>query len=308
MWEFTKKVARIVEKELVKEIKQTNKKNKSNQHGAGVKGESSRLQVVERPADPVLLPHPWPVPPIALEPWNVIKMKKKIDAVVSSVADIVSVGSVQPSMQVEYVPGVAGSSSGFGFYAAPCHAFPSAEAKFSYKVYFPETFDWVKGGKLPGIFIGAPGATGGNWEPESGSVRMVWQRGGHAALYLYLPTQISSKRTKEGAIAAQGPKFRKHSHVTEKGCHVWRRGFFKLNRGAWNDVTLYVKLNTVGRNDGIIQVEVNGTKDVLDDMLLRADATVLLGGISIQTFYGGHRKDCACPVTGSYAKFREFKV
>ena len=52
-------------------------------------------------------------------------------------------------------------------------------------------------------FIGHPGATGGNWEYKAGSARVVWQRDGIAAVYLYLPLQVAFDGSKEMAVDTQ---------------------------------------------------------------------------------------------------------
>lgn len=49
---------------------------------------------------------------------------------------------------------------GIGFYSAPC-CLPADHAIFSYQLKPAENFDWVKGGKLPGLYFGEPGASGG---------------------------------------------------------------------------------------------------------------------------------------------------
>lgn len=50
------------------------------------------------------------------------------------------------------------------------------------QVAFDPTFDWVKGGKLPGLYGAAPNATaictGGNHEPDCFSARLMWRNRG----------------------------------------------------------------------------------------------------------------------------------
>ena len=44
---------------------------------------------------------------------------------------------------------------------------------FSYKVFFPAGFDFVKGGKLPGLFAGRPGCSGGAARKDCFSTRFM---------------------------------------------------------------------------------------------------------------------------------------
>lgn len=54
-----------------------------------------------------------------------------------------------------YVPSKSDPKGGFSFYGTgPKGTFNIAKAEeitFGYSIYFPADFDWVKGGKLPGI-------------------------------------------------------------------------------------------------------------------------------------------------------------
>jgi len=96
------------------------------------------------------LPLPWPPPALNAGPWNVIKQKKKTLARVSLVDEP---DQTTQSVRIDYAPGEVGASSGWGFHAAPKHAFPSVTSSLSYRVYFPEEFDWRRGGKLPGLCV-----------------------------------------------------------------------------------------------------------------------------------------------------------
>ncbi|KAG2126842.1 hypothetical protein DEU56DRAFT_982875 [Suillus clintonianus] len=62
-----------------------------------------------------------------------------------------------------------------------------------YSVFFPADFDWVKGGKLPGLYGGHTGCSGGAAAEDCFSTRLMWRQGGAGELYLYAP---KSKQTK----------------------------------------------------------------------------------------------------------------
>lgn len=58
-------------------------------------------------------------------------------------------------------------------------------AIFKYGVTFPVGFDFVKGGKLPGLYGGKTSCTGGDPAVDCFSTRLMWREGGQGELYLY---------------------------------------------------------------------------------------------------------------------------
>ncbi|HEY8201337.1 MAG TPA: hypothetical protein VII47_08285, partial [Actinomycetota bacterium] len=99
-----------------------------------------------------------------------------------------------------------------------------------YYVRFPEGFDYVKGGKLPGLFGGT--VTGGRRSPDGTdgfSTRYMWRRDGAGEVYAYLATSRG-----EG---------------TSLG-----RGTWHFRPGDWHLVEQEVVLNQPSRADGRIKV------------------------------------------------------
>ena len=76
---------------------------------------------------------------------------------------------------------------GSEFYAVPLDVSKASDVTFEYKVFFPSDFDWVKGGKLPGLYGGHTGCSGGNAALDCFSTRLMWHTGGAGDLYL-VPT------------------------------------------------------------------------------------------------------------------------
>jgi hypothetical protein len=292
-WSYTKKV---IKKYVIDEIDKNDRREQQPVASSFIPG-NHRL----------LLPFLLPIPEKNQPPWNVIRSRKKVIARISAEGDSTRTSS-QPSLRIDYAPGKVGSCSGFGLFAAPQHAFPSTSATFSYKVYIDNDFDWVRGGKLPGLFIGSPGASGGNWEANAGSVRVVWQRKGIACLYVYIPLQVSTSGTKEGALHAQSAEFRDCCHMTKKGCHLWHTGPLTFTKGAWNDVSISLTLNHIGSHDGSVQLTVNDRSVSCSGLTWRSQPHLQICGVSIQTFYGGSSPEAAVPSCGSHLKFREFSV
>jgi hypothetical protein len=68
--------------------------------------------------------------------------------------------------------------------------------RLKYSVYFPDNFDWVHGGKLPGLHGGNMHCTGDSDKPNGRncfSTRLMWREGGagyvtllHICILLFL--------------------------------------------------------------------------------------------------------------------------
>ncbi|MGI5135887.1 polysaccharide lyase [Streptomyces sp. CA-106110] len=153
-----------------------------------------------------------------------------------------------------------------------------------YYVRFPDDFDFVKGGKLPGLYGGT--VTGGRHIPdgEDGlSTRYMWRPHGVAEVYAYLPTSVA--------------------HGTSLG-----RGSWDWPLGRWACVEQAVRLNRPGRFDGTVTVFVDG-RQVMSRGGLEFRTTGRLGidGVFFSTFFGGSDPSWATP-RSQYADFAAFAV
>jgi hypothetical protein len=78
--------------------------------------------------------------------------------------------STANSVQVFYPGGSINPGNypqgGAQFYGHPLDLSHAKNATLEYSVYFPIDFDFVKGGKLPGLYGGHGGCTGGSASPE----------------------------------------------------------------------------------------------------------------------------------------------
>ena len=94
-------------------------------------------------------------------------------------------------LQVFYPKGSVNPKSkpqgGSQFYAAPLDLRHARSVTFAYSVFFPSDFEWVKGGKLPGLYGGRTGCSGGDAADDCFSTRMMWRKGGAGELYLVRP-------------------------------------------------------------------------------------------------------------------------
>ena len=205
---------------------------------------------------------------------------------------------------IKYIAGQVGSISGTTFHAKP-DGFPTTECEITYRVHFNDEWEWKEGGKMPGIFIGPPGAAGGNWMPDSGSARVCFKQGGAGIAYTYIPLQVcDGKDDREKLDAIQGADFAAAVQHTEKGTHVWRDGVGSLKRGQWNDVRLRVKLNDPNKKDGVLELEINGSKRSMP-LVWRTSSSVQIEGISFASFFGGSSKSASAP-ENAVARFKDF--
>jgi hypothetical protein len=152
----------------------------------------------------------------------------------------------------------------------------------SYQVRFPTGFDFVKGGKLPGLYGGT--VTSGQKIPDGTngfSTRYMWRADGAGEVYAYLPT---SQR-----------------HGTSLG-----RGCWTFPAGLWTSIRQRVQLNTPGTADGRVTVWQDG-RLVLDKggLQFRTVPQLQIDGVFFSTFFGGDDSSWASPVD-QHADFAAF--
>lgn len=161
---------------------------------------------------------------------------------------------------------------------------PVDAATLRYCVRFPTGFDFVKGGKLPGLFGGT--VVSGLQIPDGSdgwSTRFMWRAGGAGEVYAYLPTSVRTG--------------------TSLG-----RGDWYFVPGQWQCVTQTVRLNTPGRSDGSVVVDVGGRIVYRNDALeFRSVPTLRINGLFFSTFFGGGDPSWATP-RDQYADFADFSV
>lgn len=73
---------------------------------------------------------------------------------------------------------------GADFYATPLPLEDAKNVTLEYSVFFPMGFDWVHGGKLPGLYGGHMTCSGGDAATTCFSTRLMWRAGGAGELYL----------------------------------------------------------------------------------------------------------------------------
>ncbi|KAI0255311.1 hypothetical protein BJV78DRAFT_1119893 [Lactifluus subvellereus] len=193
---------------------------------------------------------------------------------------------------------------GSEFYAAPLDLRNARNVTFAYSVFFPSDFEWVKGGKLPGLYGGHTGCSGGNAALDCFSTRLMWRAGGAGELYLYAP-----KHRQKPSLCNAPPL---SVCDTTYGLSI-ARGSFEFSLGSWTHVSQTVVLNSPGVQDGGFLLEVDG-KAVIDraDVLYRDYHNDGFGHSdtfksALSTFFGGHHREFASP-KDQFVWFKDFSL
>ncbi|KAJ2995721.1 hypothetical protein NUW54_g7336 [Trametes sanguinea] len=140
---------------------------------------------------------------------------------------------------------------GADFYAAPLDLRAARNVSLAYSVFFPADFDWVQAGKLPGMYGGHEGCSGGDDALECFSTRLMWRENGQGELYLYAP------KDKQTAALCETPPLSVCD--ADYGLSIGR-GAFVFTPGDWTHVRQTVTLNTPGQQDGAFALDVNGVR------------------------------------------------
>ncbi|KAI9256185.1 hypothetical protein BY458DRAFT_461424 [Sporodiniella umbellata] len=187
---------------------------------------------------------------------------------------------------------------GLGFLAEPLVASKrSKQVTLEYSVYFPKSFDFVKGGKLPGIFGGSGECTGGEEINSCFTSRLMWREGGMGEVYSYLPHNKQRSDICDNKINICNSDYG----------YSLGRSLFKFKKGAWTKVRQVIDLNTPDKKNGRIRLYVNGVKKVdIPKVLIRTKSTPKTIGIMFHTFFGGSDNTWRTPNT-QYSYFKNFK-
>ncbi|BAY20906.1 hypothetical protein NIES2100_06500 [Calothrix sp. NIES-2100] len=161
---------------------------------------------------------------------------------------------------------------------------PKNSLRLSYYLRFSENFDFVKGGKLPGLFGGTANSGGDIPNGSDGfSTRFMWRKNGDGEVYAYLPTS------------------------TEYGTSIGR-GKWQFQKGKWHHIEQLVVLNQPNQNNGQVQVWLDG-KQVLNqkNLTFRTTDKLKIEGIFFSTFFGGSDYTWSTP-KDVYIDFANFSL
>jgi hypothetical protein len=217
--------------------------------------------------------------------------------------------SNESELTVTYQKKEFGSSAGVNFRAQPPAIFPCRAMTMRYRVFFPSSFDFVKGGKLPGLWGGEPGSGGGDWNNDGYSFRVMFRKGGEAVAYVYMCTDQGNYSGDESCklVKAQGKGFDDIAHHTNgAGIDLWRGKGMQFRKNAWNDVELGIVANSPGKADGAVSLKVNGTRCEFKGMSWSAKRKDV-NGLAFASWMGGGSQDYA-PKNEQTAKFKDFTL
>ncbi|KAI0792651.1 polysaccharide lyase family 14 protein [Abortiporus biennis] len=207
-----------------------------------------------------------------------------------------SLEAVYPKGTFRLVKNSAGKVGGFSFYSHGASSVDLSDAKevtFSYTTYFPKGFSWAKGGKLPGLYGGddedvAISCSGGRRDDACWSVRYMWRANGAGEVYSYLPPDEKANQK-----VCNVPPFSECNPTY--GASIGR-GSFDFKDGGRTLITQRVKLNDIGKENGELEMWVDGKSLInLDGLVYRTSSEGRVRGIQFQTFFGGHDSSFATP-------------
>jgi len=170
----------------------------------------------------------------------------------------------------------------------------------SYEVAFDAGFNWVKGGKLPGLRGGlnSTGCSGGNESDgkDCFSTRLMWRKNGAGEVYAYIPSP--NDLCKQESIVCN----------SDFGISI-SRGSFGLVSGQWNRITLLVRLNNPPNiANGNIQLFYNDLQAINQQNLqIRSASSVSANGFYFSTFFGGSDDSWATPET-THTYYRNIRM
>lgn len=199
-------------------------------------------------------------------------------------------GMGETALRVHYPEGTSAPSDngkgGAGFYATIDGLSQAERACLQYKVRFEPGFDFVKGGKLPGLYGGEAPSGGDEVTGKTGfSMRFMWREGGQGELYEYVVRD------------------------EEYGQSVGR-GLWTFPTGEWITVEQEVVLNDPNAKNGIARVWIDG-EPILEqrNIVYRTSDDIYVDGLMFSTFFGGHGKEWRTPrdQTVDFADFRFYR-
>jgi hypothetical protein len=189
-------------------------------------------------------------------------------------------------VEVTYPAGSSAPSSGAAGGAQaklPIARSSISDATLTYQVRFPVGFQWVKGGKLPGL-CGGQCWTGSTNGPGGWATRFMWRGGGAGEVLL-----SDATTTGYGSDLALGS---------------WS---FQAD-GQWHTVSQHIHLNTPGQSDGYIDVTYNGAHVAhVAGVTFRTDNATQIDSLIFSTFYGGHDSSWA-PSADEHIDFAAFHL
>ncbi len=190
-------------------------------------------------------------------------------------------------MQIKYLKGKLGPKEGgaqWRLFFDKSHK----ELYVQYKVMFPKVFNFVKGGKLPGL-CGGTMPVGGRMSIGGFSARIMWRGEGVISQYIYYSGKDSSKKWGEDFI---------WKYSNEKKVYMLP--------GKWHTLKTRIKLGVAGKKDDLIESWFDGKKVLKSKLNLRGKGEKFkIDSFNFTTFFGGN-DETWIPVKDEYVYFDDF--
>ncbi|MBN1186736.1 MAG: fibronectin type III domain-containing protein, partial [Bacteroidales bacterium] len=155
-----------------------------------------------------------------------------------------------------------------GFLWRSFYSEPLTEVYFSYDIKFKPGFEWVLGGKIPGV-VGGTVVEGANQPIDAGfSARIMWKENGRFVFYVY------------------------HQDLQQTYGNSYYIENFNCISGKWYNITIRVVLNTINSgiaaNDGILEGFIDGKLMFQKtDFKFRSLSSIKIDNMYISSFFGG---------------------
>jgi hypothetical protein len=205
--------------------------------------------------------------------WNINCVNMKKSDVTTFHGKTVVKAVYDKNSGTSHSPGIGG----FSFTAVP-NGINKNAITFAWEVFYPKGFDFSRGGKHGGAFIGKGFASGYRHSTTGSSNRIMWQENGGVIDYIYPPSDLKQK-----------------IHGLDPEGHGI--GFFKdnfknaLKYDVWNRIEIGTKMNTfdngVPQLDGESYVIVNGKKEVLKGINWSRSPDMFINRFDWNNFFGG---------------------
>lgn len=186
---------------------------------------------------------------------------------------------------------------------------PAQSATLTYKVMFPIGFDFVRGGKLPGLYGGTAPRGGKLVAADDGfSIRIMWRELGVLCSYVYYMDMDPEKKNGENFLWTSSPN--KNMPIAKDmwqtmGNHFNERMY--IVPGKWHTLKTYVKMNTPGQKDGKIISWLDEQEAVNVDLQFRKDLSFGIDTFAFTTFFGGNDLSWA-PTKNESTYFKDIKI
>ncbi len=198
--------------------------------------------------------------------------------------------------EIRYPAGQRGASN-MNCLFAPRGFFPAEQVRLRFKIMPERGFPWgggrqKAGGKILGFKMGKGDSQGGSYSPTGASYRITWSYTGGVGPYVY-PAIRGGGQPRNLQALDERPEFNAVASLS-KGVHLWHprdrenpgAWDLRLRDGQWNTVEMFVRMNTPGKYDGVLEMTVNGVRKSITTMRWRYDA-MKINGVLVHSFFGG---------------------